>query len=936
MAAPNGKTSWLRTFGCKRWLWSSCMTRLIVALFFVLILVPLVTHYYLGNIGSDNVSVSHRSRIKLDHVEDPQMMKVSDLIYRIEELKRIRGSVNNELRELESKRQKLHAELSTYNMQLDSLRNDYEKSQKSLSKLKLTLENTKVIQLEMARKLMPDVAAPMKILPSDQDSMTLPMPNLSFGCKMYNCFDYSRCSVTSGFPVFFYNPEDYPLLKSEIEDFVKNSVMHALNSSPHVTYDAHIACLYVVILGDTIGVRTTPEYLEQKLRSLPYWRGDGRNHVILNLSNRYDGTDIFEHVNTGRAMIAQSVFSSSRYRDKFDLVVPPLLGIAHGTVWEELPLLLPIRRKYLFSFNGSFRHLGRTGSLQGGDLEKSRLRFIPYSKSRTSGGLIPGVITDENFIVDYLKKIPISHPQDGVLFHFDCNTNSEVVPSLNAEWALCGPESERYDLLKQSTFNLILAPVNNSVISTLTFQTRLFEALKFGSIPVILGQQVALPYEEIIRWDKATITFPKARVTELHFLMRTYTENDIFAMRQQGRMIWQTYMGTTKSIVDTILAIVRTRLQIPPLPLQNEPAPSVFNASFVPLKVEPSDIEPETDDILGPLEPPLASEAFRRNFTSRFDWFNKPGDPFHLFPYTPFEHTLPSEAKFQGSEHGFRPINKGLGGAGKEFNEALGGNVPREQFTLVMLTYEREAVLINALQRLKGLPHLNKVIVVWNSPGLPAEDLQWPDIGVEIHVVRTKKNSLNNRFLPYEVIETEAILSVDDDAHLRHDEIMFGFRVWREARDRLVGFPGRYHAYDIKSNSWFYNSNYSCELSMVLTGAAFFHKYYAYLYSYIMPQAIRDKVDEYMNCEDLAMNFLISHITRKPPIKVTSRWTFRCPGCPKALSFDDSHFQERHKCMNFFVKVYGYMPLLYTQFRVDSILFKTRIPHDKQKCFKFI
>ena len=70
--------------------------------------------------------------------------------------------------------------------------------------------------------------------------------------------------------------------------------------------------------------------------------------------------------------------------------------------------------------------------------------------------------------------------------------------------------------------------------------------------------------------------------------------------------------------------------------------------------------------------------------------------------------------------------------------------------------------------------------------------------------------------------------------------------------------------------------------------------------------------------------------------QVTSRWTFRCPGCPQALSHDDSHFHERHKCINFFVKVYGYMPLLYTQFRVDSVLFKTRLPHDKTKCFKFI
>jgi hypothetical protein len=43
-------------------------------------------------------------------------------------------------------------------------------------------------------------------------------------------------------------------------------------------------------------------------------------------------------------------------------------------------------------------------------------------------------------------------------------------------------------------------------------------------------------------------------------------------------------------------------------------------------------------------------------------------------------------------------------------------------------------------------------------------------------VIKAGRNSLNNRFLPYDVIDTEAILSVDDDAHLRHDEIMFGFR----------------------------------------------------------------------------------------------------------------------------------------------------------------
>ncbi|KAJ8322301.1 hypothetical protein KUTeg_000772, partial [Tegillarca granosa] len=91
------------------------------------------------------------------------------------------------------------------------------------------------------------------------------------------------------------------------------------------------------------------------------------------------------------------------------------------------------------------------------------------------------------------------------------------------------------------------------------------------------------------------------------------------------------------------------------------------------------------------------------------------------------------------SSYGFRPINKGVGGSGKEFSESLGGNVQREQFTIVMLTYERETVLISALQRLKGLPYLNKVIVVWNNPVPPPPGLRWPEIHVPIHGMERRK-----------------------------------------------------------------------------------------------------------------------------------------------------------------------------------------------------
>lgn len=68
------------------------------------------------------------------------------------------------------------------------------------------------------------------------------------------------------------------------------------------------------------------------------------------------------------------------------------------------------------------------------------------------------------------------------------------------------------------------------------------------------------------------------------------------------------------------------------------------------------------------------------------------------------------------------------------------------------------------------------MLIVWNSPKPPSSDIIWPDIGVDIVVIKSNRNSLNNRFLPYDEIKTEAILSIDDDTNLRHDEIVFAFR----------------------------------------------------------------------------------------------------------------------------------------------------------------
>ncbi|KAH9513647.1 Exostoses (Multiple)-like 3 [Bulinus truncatus] len=850
--------------------------KLVFILLLGMVFLSLLAHHYLSNLSNfDSQPPSHKTRRIDSYADDPDPNSRPFAAYQheIEELRRIKASVNNELRDLENRRLKLQSDSNAYTLNIENLKAQHLSLNKEVNQIKLALEQLKFEQQE-SKSFIPNIKAPHRILLDVVADDKLSMPSSLQQCHMESCFDFSRCSLVSGFPVYFYTLEDSVLGKNLLSFLQKY-----ISENVYRTESAAAACVFIVFVGDgNVEKWLDSKDFENFLHRLPHWNGDGRNHVLVNLALKSKLADLLAGVNAGRALIAQSNFVGTKLRNMFDVLIPPALGGYHGEhVWQELPLLSPVRRKYMLSYWGQFippvKYSSESNSLSdiyngpAGYVNNVSIHRKPLSVTE-SASVYSHI---ENAIVSSLKSFQNSHISNFII-DVSCGEHGVSV-STPGDWAVCGSEAARKEKITQSTFTLIISPLNSTLYSTLSFQSRVYEALKHGSIPVILGSLGQLPFSEVLRWDLAAVVLPTPRVTEIPFYLQSFPDEQIAALRLQGRVFFQNYFSSLKSILDTLLASVRTRLQIPAHPIRDEPSVSVFPASFTPLKYQGPDPEPESDEILGPIESPFPSETYRYNFsqTMQLSAFNFRGDPFHLYPYTPFEPWLPSESKFLGSSYGFRPIGRGAGGDGKEFGEALGGNSPREQFTIVMLTYDREVVLIQALHRFKGLPFLNKVIVVWNGENPPSADLRWPDIGVPVEVVKTGKNSLNNRFLPFDVIETEAILSIDDDAHLRHDEIVFGFRVWREERTRVVGFPGRFHAWDVKHQSWNYNSNYSCELSMVLTGAAFFHKYYTYLYSYVMPQAIRDKVDEYLNCEDIAMNFLVSHITRKPPIKVRRR-----------------------------------------------------------------
>uniref|UniRef100_A0A915P4J9 Uncharacterized protein n=1 Tax=Meloidogyne floridensis TaxID=298350 RepID=A0A915P4J9_9BILA len=580
----------------------------------------------------------------------------------------------------------------------------------------------------------------------------------------------------------------YPLSKNSSKLAKRFYLEFQRQSVQRITSNPDNACLFIAFLD-----------FGKELVKLNYFGQNGRNHILIDLSRELSPTDVQ----------ASMLISSKNFRNlRHSMDLNILMSVPDYDPNRLLYLspLLPLFKKYFASF------LGRNTKLT-----KQQM----------------------NDFDEFKKSLDIS--QDQYLINFTCSTNNK-----------CFTKEERLEIYKQSTF-AIITPDEDS------FQENFYESLEAGAIPVICSLNAILPFDEFVDWRLATIKIPPSRFPELHFILRSISVQDLLEMKRKGRFFFENLLADVKVLTRSILSLMRFRLQMadndeviqPSIPLYKTINNSIWEyPSFISTATRP----PYDDEYLGPSEMPVMSPQYAHNFTTFYLhnyklWNDFPFATSTSLKFLPNDFPMPSDAEFnEDVSFGMRPI---LPGSGVEFSKAIGGNRRREHFTVIITTYNREQILSNTLERLIGLPYLNKEI------------------------------------------ETEAILSIDDDLDLKQYEIIFAFRVWREQRDRIVGFPARYHARF--GDTINYDSNHTCQFNMILTGAAFLHIFYLQAYTYHMPQIIRDKVDEWTNCEDLAMNFLVSHLSRKPPIKTTSKWTLRCPTCKESLSNNLYYFDERHK-----------------------------------------
>merc|ERR1719154_319085 len=247
---------------------------------------------------------------------------------------------------------------------------------------------------------------------------------------METCFDYSRCSITSGMPVFVYssNTKVRPILIS------------ALKSSSNLETEPSSACLFVHILSSS----QQPENLSE---TLAHWRGDGRNHLLIpdltyNLAGNPGDSDI-EELEYGRAILAQRFVNLTKFRPNYDLVLPPL-NQAGVPVWDVSPSLIPVTRRYLLSYQGQ--------------LNKNNL---------------PDYTSNIKQVVSSLEKMKYGKTKDEFLLKFTCDNDARDGPVHPGDWLLCQDSRERKKILDSSTFTLILSGSDPTIISSPSIQNRL-------------------------------------------------------------------------------------------------------------------------------------------------------------------------------------------------------------------------------------------------------------------------------------------------------------------------------------------------------------------------------------------------------------------------------------------------------------------------------
>lgn len=144
-----------------------------------------------------------------------------------------------------------------------------------------------------------------------------------------------------------------------------------------------------------------------------------------------------------------------------------------------------------------------------------------------------------------------------------------------------------------------------------------------------------------------------------------------------------------------------------------------------------------------------------------------------------------------------------------------------EKFIIIIQTFNRTDILLKLLNHYQGVPHLQRIIIVWNNIGEQTPAKLWNSLGphpVQVVFKEQTSNRMRNRLQPFPEVDTNgqyislhslyyllhlcvfsqvwclyfifygpvAVLMLDDDTLISVPDITFAFSVWKVTSLNLI------------------------------------------------------------------------------------------------------------------------------------------------------
>ncbi|KAF8563613.1 hypothetical protein P879_11192 [Paragonimus westermani] len=468
-------------------------------------------------------------------------------------------------------------------------------------------------------------------------------------------------------------------------------------------------------------------------------------------------TDVFRNARDN-VLVAAPYFPPHEYRPRLH-IISPLLGfidIFRG-IPDKSATSSAVKRTNMLVFS-AFRQFTPSPSSSVG--EEDQYLFGKFKHNM------------EDSVGSWLLQL---HSYDNPTAYEDCWSYPQLsqIYDDNSSESYWFPCSHTPKLLRSSTFGLVLSTnrltPDDSGPAVFSWQLQLLFCLQAGTVPVVVGEG-PFPYPKAISadtWEQAIIRINLRHTEQLIRQMNAISLAQLARLRYNGELIFQRHFRDDDTHLSTLLLEVSRRYGFtqPIAPswstmlVKELYSQNVTHQMFSQNRTQDLDCQLNGErrvcsvDLLPRQIAMGSSDSLKMN-------------PFWTYPSTPWD-TISDEVN---KNHISVPNIQGT-------NKSSNANLLTDgQFTVVMLYYNRWDVLLDSIKALKSVAHLHSVIIVWNHPVGPSPEVILPKMPFPMKIFKAHNNSLNNRFLPLDLIQTEAILSLDDDVTLTVSEIEKGFR----------------------------------------------------------------------------------------------------------------------------------------------------------------